>query len=603
MEMLMSEVICLYYPLAGLVDTVGVYGIPVERGQEIETIVNLTNKRKTEIRKLGKEYALSCSWENRAKKWTKLLKITNLSFEYKIKIINLKRRIDRKNYIIKQLSENNITNYDIFEAIDGKKINCNINLQLLFEGNDFNYKKGVIGCALSHIHLWNELINDNNSKYYVILEDDIDLCNNFKQYLDYVCNLFDEQNLEHLALGEYSSKKDYPSVSSSITVYKKNLYEEGHITFAYIISKSAAIKAYEFINNCSIKCAIDNPQAFGYILNYSAINYKLVNCKIINDFGTDIQNDNNFEIVKNNTNNILTISFCDWWESEYCGGNFDVNNNFFTNLLTKYGNNYHVKIIEPNQNPDILFFSIFGDNHKYFNAKRKVFFSGEPVGQNSVADFNITFDPNTLNNLRLPLWICYFDNNILEETKRRIQNIYNVPTKEQFCSFIASGPGLTNNRKDFVDKLSNYKKVDCGGAYLNNIGGSVPIGINCSGKVEHNKKYKFAMAFESKNYPGYVTEKICDIFKSNTIPIYWGTSEVIQDFNPKSFINANDFSNFDELVEFIKKVDNDDILYASYFKEPILSNMWIDIFTDKNSVFFKNLVDKIIGSNVNLLNK
>ena len=201
----------------------------------------------------------------------------------------------------------------------------------------------------------------------------------------------------------------------------------------------------------------------------------------------------------------------------------------------------------------------------------------------------------------MPLWICYFDNNILEETKRRIQNIHNVPTKEQFCSFIASGPGLTNNRKDFVDKLSNYKKVDCGGAYLNNIGGSVPIGINCSGKVEHNKKYKFAMAFESKNYPGYVTEKICDIFKSNTIPIYWGTSEVIQDFNPKSFINSNDFSNFDELVEFIKKVDNDDILYASYFKEPILSNMWIDILTDKNSVFFKNLVDKIIGRNHNIL--
>jgi hypothetical protein len=51
----------------------------------------------------------------------------------------------------------------------------------------------------------------------------------------------------------------------------------------------------------------------------------------------------------------------DWWESEYCGGNFDVNNNYFTNLLRKYSNNYHVKIIGPNQNPDILFFSIFGD--------------------------------------------------------------------------------------------------------------------------------------------------------------------------------------------------------------------------------------------------
>ena len=611
MEMLMSEVICLYYPLAGLVDTVGVYGIPVERGQEIETIVNLTNKRKTEIRKRGKEYALSCSWENRAKKWTELLKITNSSFDYKIKIINLKRRIDRKNYIIKQLSENNITNYDIFEAIDGKKLNFNINLQLLFEKNDFNYRKGVIGCALSHIHLWNELINDNNSKYYVILEDDIDLCNNFKQYLDYVCNLFDEQNLEHLALGEYSSKKDYPSVSSSIKVYKKNLYEEGHITFAYIISKSAAIKAYEFINNCSIKCAIDNPQAFGYILNYSALSHRLVDCKIDNQYGSDIQNhdqdnifnfDNFSENNNNNNNNTLTISFCDWWESEYCGGNFDVNDNFFTNLLRKYNcDNLNIKVVNSHQNPDILFFSIFGNNHKNLNAKRKVFFSGEPVGQNSDADFNITFDPNSNTNTRLPLWICYFNNSLLDECikRKKLENI--IPHREKFCSFIASGPGLTNNRQGFVEKLSKYKNVDCGGAYLNNIGYQVPVGLNCSGKIEHNNNYKFAIAFESKNYPGYVTEKICDIFKSNCIPIYWGTSEVIQDFNPKSFINSNDFSNFDELVDLIKKIDNDDILYASYFKEHILSNMWIDILTDPNKVFFKNLADKIIGKQNSLL--
>ena len=32
MEMLMSGVICLYYPLAGLVDTIGSYGIQVESG-------------------------------------------------------------------------------------------------------------------------------------------------------------------------------------------------------------------------------------------------------------------------------------------------------------------------------------------------------------------------------------------------------------------------------------------------------------------------------------------------------------------------------------------------------------------------------------------
>jgi glycosyltransferase involved in cell wall biosynthesis len=34
MEMLMSEVVCLYYPLAGLNDTIGEYGIAVKQGEE-----------------------------------------------------------------------------------------------------------------------------------------------------------------------------------------------------------------------------------------------------------------------------------------------------------------------------------------------------------------------------------------------------------------------------------------------------------------------------------------------------------------------------------------------------------------------------------------
>jgi len=73
MEMLMSEVVCLYYPLAGLLDTVGKYGIQVQPGNEIETLLNLTERQKNKMRKEGKEYALSCSWENRAKEWCNVL--------------------------------------------------------------------------------------------------------------------------------------------------------------------------------------------------------------------------------------------------------------------------------------------------------------------------------------------------------------------------------------------------------------------------------------------------------------------------------------------------------------------------------------------------
>ena len=269
--------------------------------------------------------------------------------------------------------------------------------------------------------------------------------------------------------------------------------------------------------------------------------------------------------------------------------------------MREHGDNYEIKIVNPNEKPDILFYSIFGNSHIHHKAGRKVFFSGEPYGQRENADFNITFDTNSYTNTRLPLWLCYFSNSLLDESKKRKNNTNVIPNREKFCSFVATGPGLANNRQVFVEKLSKYKQVDCGGSFLNNIGYNVPLGLNCSGKIEHNNNYKFAMAFESTVYPGYVTEKICDVFKSNCIPIYWGHPDVVKDFNPSSFINANDFTNFDDLVEYIIKVDTDEQLYKSFFKSPILSPQWSDILTDPNKTFFKNLADRIIGKNSNLL--
>jgi hypothetical protein len=249
-----------------------------------------------------------------------------------------------------------------------------------------------------------------------------------------------------------------------------------------------------------------------------------------------------------------------------------------------------------------LFYSIFGNSHHTYTAGRKVFFSGEPYGQRKNADFNITFDTNSYTNTRLPLWLCYFSNSLLDESMKRGNNTNVIPNRVKFCSFLATGPGLENNRQVFVEKLSKYKQVDCGGRFLNNIGYNVPLGLNCSGKIEHNNNYKFAMAFESTMYPGYVTEKICDVFKSNCIPIYWGHPDIIKDFNPNSFINANNFANFDELVEYIIKVDNDEQLYKSFFKSTLFEPKWYDILTDTNKTFFKNLADRIIGKNENLFN-
>ena len=625
MELLMSEVICLYYPIAGLIHTMGDYGIRVERGNEIDAIVNLTTEKKNEMKANGKEYASLCSWTNRSIEWQQVFesnneRITEKIIEniedniednttypsYPIHIINLKKREDRRQQIESKMKRAGINSYNFFEAVNGKELEPTPELFSLFERNDFYNKKGVIGCALSHIHLWNKLINDKENDFYIIFEDDINLCPNFNKHLDSACKLFIEQKLEHLALGEYHSKKIFPSFGCNLEVYPKDLYTEWNTFFAYIIGKGAAKKSIEYINSCSIKCAIDNPQAFGYILKYSSLNVKLVHCEIVNEYGSDIQTSNgndsfNYAIYREDDIREITVSFCDWWVNEYFGGAFDKKNNFFTNVLREYGDRYNVKVVDPSENPDILFYSIFGSSHKNYKAERKIFFSGEPCSHRYEADFNITFDYNSYKNTRVPLWAYYCSKEDIKLFMDRKYNNSDDSNKEKkFCSFIATGPGLANNRKEFVEKLSKYKKVDCGGSFLNNIEYNVPMGINCSGKIEHNNNYKFAMAFESKSYPGYVTEKIYDIFKSHCVPIYWGHKDVVKDFNPKSFINANDFSDFDELIEYIKKVDNDDDMYSQFFKQTVLSDMWIDIFNDSNKCFFKNVADKIIGGKSNL---
>jgi hypothetical protein len=93
------------------------------------------------------------------------------------------------------------------------------------------------------------------------------------------------------------------------------------------------------------------------------------------------------------------------------------------------------------------------------------------------------------------------------------------------------------------------------------------LGYLVDDKLKFQNNYKFSIAFENSEYPGYTTEKIVHPKIVNSIPIYWGNPVVGRDWNTKSFINAYEFINMKELVEFIKEVDNDDNLYFNILKE------------------------------------
>ena len=77
MEMMAHEVICLYYPRAGLTDTMNGNGVQVSPGNEISSILNFTKLDKVEIISKAKKYSEECVWSNRALEWKKLILSSN----------------------------------------------------------------------------------------------------------------------------------------------------------------------------------------------------------------------------------------------------------------------------------------------------------------------------------------------------------------------------------------------------------------------------------------------------------------------------------------------------------------------------------------------
>ncbi len=71
LEMMASKVICLYYPFAGLTDTMNGNGVQINSTNEIEMLKAIDSNKDTKeiLKNTGYKYVMECSWKNRAKVW------------------------------------------------------------------------------------------------------------------------------------------------------------------------------------------------------------------------------------------------------------------------------------------------------------------------------------------------------------------------------------------------------------------------------------------------------------------------------------------------------------------------------------------------------
>lgn len=76
-------------------------------------------------------------------------------------------------------------------------------------------------------------------------------------------------------------------------------------------------------------------------------------------------------------------------------------------------------------------------------------------------------------------------------------------------------------------------------------------------------KYKFCICYEnSKDQPGYITEKIFDCFNGGCVPVYWGASNILNYVPKECFIDRRLFSSDEELYYYLKNMDR--VTYERY---------------------------------------
>jgi len=280
---------------------------------------------------------------------------------------------------------------------------------------------------------------------------------------------------------------------------------------------------------------------------------------------------------------------------------------------------YSLETLPLDLKPDVHIFGPFGSTWKTIDCP-KIHFTGENTGPIDGV-FNVGFQ-NIENPryLRMPLWM--FELDWFGADLNRIQNPLLLPIetcssclyleyeRKEFCAFIVSNP-KNSIRNEAFHALNKYKEVKSAGRLFNTVGDELFAGLGGGGgelkKHEFLKNYRFCLAYENEMADGYVTEKLLHAKAAGCIPIYWGSSSAITDFDPRGFINASNCS-MEEMVDLVKSVEEDPVKWKEMASIPLFTSETIDIVRGKFSKLVQHIVPnqtipKLLGRRKTIIDK
>ena len=171
-------------------------------------------------------------------------------------VINLDRRPDRLQRFARQAERCGLRGFRRVAAVDGQKLSMNPKIRRLFRGNDHNYRRGIVGCALSHLDLWRTIRTPT-----LVFEDDAELCDGFLPALQALLERvqFVDPDWDILILGyqpwETADSDQPPSQVPTIRTMDWSRYMGG--AFGYVLSSTGARKLVERADQRGVQVAID----------------------------------------------------------------------------------------------------------------------------------------------------------------------------------------------------------------------------------------------------------------------------------------------------------------------------------------------------------
>ena len=260
----------------------------------------------------------------------------------------------------------------------------------------------------------------------------------------------------------------------------------------------------------------------------------------------------------------IKLGFCGFWNS------FNKEKNLFTYILSKHFD------IEISDNPDFVICSNRGTPFEYMKYDCvRIMFMGENLSPDfTVFDYCIVFDFLDFGDryFRLPFGLFFNSGKAWVPdriTREQAEEI--LRQKKYFCNFIYGHQSSHGMREKLLYELSKYKEVVSPGSYLNNVNGNKK---RCSWQEKHDylKQSKFTIAGDSIHYPGFVTEKIVDPFIYHSIPIYYGSTRIYDDFNKDAFVCCESEDGIDRVIEQVKYLDTHDDAYMDMLmQQPLVT--------------------------------